>query len=269
MSSHDLATPFHRAASVRHARHRNHLHTVLALCTLFVIGHAQAGSSGNLALTSDYVFRGISQSNQHPALQAGIEQAADNGLYVGAWGSNVSWLADTSSSAAPISSSLELDAYAGWRGTLSPTVSVDVGAQYYAYPGHFPSGFNRADTLELYAGVTLAASKRVNLSAKYSLATTDLFGYADSHGSGYLDLSATFAVDEHWSLAAHAGQQWISHNTAFAYRDWKLGITRGYSNGVALGLAYTGTDADNALYTNPYGHTLARDTVALTLSKAF
>lgn len=269
MSSHDLATPFHRAASVRHARHRNHLHTVLALCTLFVIGHAQAGSSGNLALTSDYVFRGISQSNQHPALQAGIEQAADNGLYVGAWGSNVSWLADTSSSAAPISSSLELDAYAGWRGTLSPTVSVDVGAQYYAYPGHFPSGFNRADTLELYAGVTLAASKRVNLSAKYSLATTDLFGYADSHGSGYLDLSATFTVDEHWSLAAHAGQQWISHNTAFAYRDWKLGITRGYSNGVALGLAYTGTDADNALYTNPYGHTLARDTVALTLSKAF
>ena len=269
MSSHDLATPFHRAASVRHARHRNHLHTVLALCTLFVIGHAQAGSSGNLALTSDYVFRGISQSNQHPALQAGIEQAADNGLYVGAWGSNVSWLADTSSSAAPISSSLELDAYAGWRGTLSPTVSVDVGAQYYAYPGHFPSGFNRADTLELYAGVTLAASKRVNLSAKYSLATTDLFGYADSHGSGYLDLSATCAVDEHWSLAAHAGQQWISHNTAFAYRDWKLGITRGYSNGVALGLAYTGTDADNALYTNPYGHTLARDTVALTLSKAF
>ena len=269
MSSHDLATPFHRAASVRHARHRNHLHTVLALCTLFVIGHAQAGSSGNLALTSDYVFRGISQSNQHPALQAGIEQAADNGLYVGAWGSNVSWLADTSSSAAPISSSLELDAYAGWRGTLSPTVSVDVDAQYYAYPGHFPSGFNRADTLELYAGVTLAASKRVNLSAKYSLATTDLFGYADSHGSGYLDLSATFTVDEHWSLAAHAGQQWISHNTAFAYRDWKLGITRGYSNGVALGLAYTGTDADNALYTNPYGHTLARDTVALTLSKAF
>ena len=269
MSSHDLATPFHRAASVRHARHRNHLHTVLALCTLFVIGHAQAGSSGNLALTSDYVFRGISQSNQHPALQAGIEQAADNGLYVGAWGSNVSWLADTSSSAAPISSSLELDAYAGWRGTLSPTVSVDVGAQYYAYPGHFPSGFNRADTLELYAGVTLAASKRVNLSAKYSLSTTDLFGYADSHGSGYLDLSATFAVDQHWSLAAHAGKQWISHNTAFAYRDWKLGITRGYSNGVALGLAYTGTDADNALYTNPYGHTLARDTVALTLSKAF
>ena len=269
MSSHDLATPFHRAASVRHARHRNHLHTVLALCTLFVIGHAQAGSSGNLALTSDYVFRGISQSNQHPALQAGIEQAADNGLYVGAWGSNVSWLADTSSSAAPISSSLELDAYAGWRGTLSPTVSVDVGAQYYAYPGHFPSGFNRADTLELYAGVTLAASKRVNLSAKYSLATTDLFGYADSHGSGYLDLSATFAVDQHWSLAAHAGKQWISHNTAFAYRDWKLGITRNFANGVALGLAYTGTDADNALYTNPYGHTLARDTVALTLSKAF
>ena len=269
MSSHDLATPFHHAASVRHARHRNHLHTVLALCTLAAIGPAYAGTTGNLSLTSDYVFRGISQNNQHPALQAGIEQAADNGLYMGAWGSNVSWLADTSSSASPISSSLELDTYAGWRGTLSPTVSVDVGAQYYAYPGRFHSGTNRADTLEVYAGVTLAASKRASLAAKYSLATTNLFGYANSNGSGYLDLSAVFAVDEHWSLAAHAGKQWISHNTAFAYRDWKLGITRSFSNGVSLGLAYTGTDADTALYTNPDGHTLAKDTVALTLSKAF
>ena len=144
-----------------------------------------------------------------------------------------------------------------------------MGVQYYAYPGHFPSGFNRADTLELYAGVTLAASKRVSLGAKYSLATTDLFGYADSNGSGYLDLSATFAVDDHWSLAAHAGKQWISHNAAFAYRDWKLGLTRHFANGVTLGLAYTGSTANSALYINPDGHTLARDTVALTLGKTF
>jgi uncharacterized protein (TIGR02001 family) len=269
MSSHDLATPFHRVASLQCTRSRTHACTLLALCTLSAIGHAQAGNSGNLSLTSDYVFRGISQNNQHPALQAGFEHAADNGLYAGAWGSNISWLAETSSSAAPISSSLELDAYAGWRGTPSPAVSVDVGVQYYAYPGHFPSGFNRADTLELYAGVTLAASKRVSLGAKYSLATTDLFGYADSNGSGYLDLSATFAVDDHWSLAAHAGKQWISHNAAFAYRDWKLGITRNFSQGVSVALAYTGSNANDALYTNPWGNRLAKDTLVLTLNKTF
>ena len=119
------------------------------------------------------------------------------------------------------------------------------------------------------SGVTLAASKRVSLGAKYSLATTDLFGYADSNGSGYLDLSATFAVDDHWSLAAHAGKQWISHNAVFVYRDWKLGITRNFSQGVSVALAYTGSNANDALYTNPWGNRLAKDTLVLTLNKTF
>ena len=178
-------------------------------------------------------------------------------------------MSDLSTSAAPISSSLELDVYGGWRGKISDAVSYDVGALYYAYPGSFPAGFNRADTLELYAGLTVAASEHLSLGAKYSVATTDVFGYADSDGSGYLDLSANLALSEGWSLSAHAGKQWIRRNTAFEYTDWKLGVTRSFDNGISVGLAYTGTDADTALYTNAYGNKLARDTVALTLTKAF
>ena len=230
---------------------------------------AHAGTTGSVTVTSDYIFRGTTQTNQEPALQGGLEYAAESGLYIGTWGSNVSWLSDLSSPAAPISSSLEIDVYGGYRGKFSDTVSYDVGALYYWYPGDFPSGFNSADTLEVYAGITVAASEKITLGAKYSVAATDLFGYADSSGSGYLDLSANFVVAEGWTVGAHAGKQWIDGNGAFEYADWKLGVTKAFSNGFSVGLAYTGTDADSALYTNPFGSKIARDTVALTVTKAF
>ena len=110
---------------------------------------AHAGTTGSVALTSDYVFRGVSQTDGKPALQGGIEFASEGGFYAGAWGSNVSWLSDLSTTAAPISSSLELDVYGGYRGKFSNAVSYDVGLLYYAYPGDFPGGFNSADTAEV------------------------------------------------------------------------------------------------------------------------
>ena len=230
---------------------------------------AQAGTTGNVSVTSDYIFRGVSQTNQGPALQGGLEYSAENGFYVGTWGSNISWLSDLSSTAAPISSSLELNFYGGYRGKFSDTVSFDVGALYYLYSGDYPSGFNSADTLEVYAGISVAASEKVTLGAKYSVATTDLFGYTDSSGSGYLDLSANFAVADTWTLSAHAGKQWIDGNGAFEYADWKLGVTKAFSNGFSVGVASSSNDADHALYTNPHGNKIARDTVALTVTKAF
>ncbi|QIL19394.1 TorF family putative porin [Thermomonas sp. HDW16] len=273
MSSHTVATPFHASTTTRtHARNTTRRARIaIAVLALLGFADAQAGTSGNVSLTSDYVFRGLSQTNQKPALQGGVEYASDGGFYIGTWGSNASWLSDLSTSTAPISSSLELDVYGGYRGQFSEAVSYDVGAAYYWYPGDFPSGFNSADTLELYAGVTVDASDKISLGAKYSYAPTDLFGYVDSNGSGYLDLSASFAVADGWSIGAHAGKQWIegNGNSAFEYTDWKLGVTREFDNGFSVGLAYTGTDADDALYTNPLGNKIADDTVALTITKSF
>ncbi len=271
MSSHTVATPFHASTTTRtHARtSTRRARIAAALLALLGIADAQAGTSGNVSLTSDYVFRGVSQSNQNPALQGGVDYSADSGFYIGTWGSSISWLSDLSTSAAPISSSLELDVYGGYRGQFSDAVSYDVGALYYWYPGDFPSGFNSADTLELYAGISVAASEKVSLGAKYSYAATDLFGYVDSDGSGYLDLSANFTVGSGVTIGAHAGKQWVEGNSAFEYTDWKLGVTKAFDNGFSVGLAYTGTDADDALYTNPFGNKVADDTVALTITKAF
>ncbi len=235
-----------------------------ALPLVLAASAAHAGTSGSLALTSDYIFRGISQNDQDPALQGGIEYAADNGLYIGSWGSNISWLSDMSTPAAPISSSLELDVYGGYRGRFTDSVGFDVGALYYWYPGDFPSGFNSADTAELYFGISAGV-----FTAKYSYALTDLFGYADSDGSGYLDAAVNWEFVPSWTLNAHAGKQWIENNEAFEYADWKLGVTKAFDGGFSAALAYTDTDADEALYTNTHGNDIGGDAVVLTLTKAF
>ncbi|WP_240096293.1 TorF family putative porin [Thermomonas flagellata] len=241
----------------------------VGLAGVLLAASAHAGASGSIAVTSDYIYRGITQTNAKPAVQAGMEYAADSGLYLGAWGSSISWLSDLSTPTAPISSSVELDAYGGWRGKLSEALSVDVGLAYYGYPGRFPAGFNSADTAEVYAGATLAANEALSLGAKYSVSVTDLFGYTNSSGSSYLDLNATLNLADGWSVGAHAGRQWIKSNRAYEYTDWKLGVTKAFANGVSLAAAWTDTDADAALYTNAYGRNTARGTLAVTLTKAF
>ena len=129
--------------------------------------------------------------------------------------------------------------------------------------------FNSADTLEVYAGITVAASEKVSLGAKYSISTTDLFGYANSDGSGYLDLTANFAVAEGWTINTHAGKQWIEGNDAFEYTDWKLGLTKDFGQGLAISVAYIDTNADRAVYTNSRGRYMGRATGLLSLTKTF
>lgn len=237
---------------------------------LLAAGHARAATTGSVALTSDYLFRGVSQTNEEPAIQGGIEYAADNGFYVGAWGSSISWLSDLSSDDAPISSDVELDGYLGYRGKFGDSkLGYDVGALYYWYPGDYPSGFNSADTGEIYFGISAGLTDTTTLAAKYSYAVTDLFGYLDSDGSGYLDLSLNWQFVPGWTLNVHGGKQWIENNEDFAYTDWKLGVTKAFDNGFSIAGAYTDTDAEEALYTNAFGNKIADGTFSLTFAKAF
>lgn len=234
-----------------------------ALCALALFtaaGLADAAVSSNVALTSDYVFRGASQTNREPAIQGGFDVTTEGGFYFGTWGSSISWLSDLGD----ISSNVEIDGYAGYRGSFSDTVSYDVGAIYYWYPGSFPSGFNSADTTEVYFGITAGI-----FGLKYSYAVSDLFGYVDSDGSGYLDGSVNWGFADTWTLNLHAGKQWIENNEDFEYVDWKIGATKAFANGFSISAAYVDTDVDTALYTNPFGEVTADETVVLTLSRSF
>ncbi len=74
---------------------------------------APAPFTGNFTLASEYIYRGIGQTNRKPAVQGGFDYAHASGLYVGVWGSNISWLSDLPGD---ISSSIEIDVYGGYKG---------------------------------------------------------------------------------------------------------------------------------------------------------
>ena len=74
---------------------------------LLTAGSASAEVSGSVAVVSDYLFRGVTQTSEKPALQGGITWTHDSGFYVGGWGSSISWLSDADPD---VSSQVELDA---------------------------------------------------------------------------------------------------------------------------------------------------------------
>ena len=213
---------------------------------------AHAGStSGSVAVTSDYLFRGVSQTGRKPALQGGVTWTADSGAYAGAWGSSIGWLSDADPG---VSSQVELDGFLGYSGAFGDSgVGYDIGANYYWYPGDYPAGFNSPNTLELYAGVTWKI-----LGAKYYHSTTDLFGVPGSKGSGDLDVTANWEFTPGWTLDAGVGRQWVKRNRDLDYGYWKLGETRSFGSGFSVAASYNDTDLNGL-----------DDAFVLSLSRAF
>ena len=105
--------------------------------------------TGNMTLTSDYRFRGISQSFRLPAIQGGIDYGHASGFYLGNWNSSVS------GNQYPNGASLEMDFYGGYKWEVSPGIVLDFGTIYYYYPGASYPGLpdSKYDHWEIYAGV--------------------------------------------------------------------------------------------------------------------
>ncbi len=109
--------------------------------------------SMNIGATSDYVFRGITQNSEDPAVQGGVD-ATCGMFYAGIWGSNVNFYSDNDQ---PGDASLEVDLYAGIKPTWGP-LTFDLGVIYYWYPGandgskYSPAG--EVDYVELKGGVS-------------------------------------------------------------------------------------------------------------------
>ena len=93
--------------------------------------------SYNVGVVSDYRFRGITQTNYKPALQAGVDFAHKSGFYLGAWGSNVSWVKEFNGAS---KGDLEIDIYGGFKGEIAKGFGFDVGLISYQYPGNDSGG---------------------------------------------------------------------------------------------------------------------------------
>ena len=211
--------------------------------------------TGNVALTSDYRYRGISQSRLGAALQGGADYShSPTGLYAGVWGSTIKWVDDAGGDA-----NVEIDLYGGKKGEIAPGISYDVGGLYYYYPSN---GLTvSANTFEVYGQVGYGPGY-----IKYSHSVTNLFGFDDSKGSGYLDIGANIDIATGLQLNLHAGHQRVAHNGEFSYSDYKIGLTKdlGFAS-VSLALIKAQTD----LYVSPQNKNLGKSGAVLSLSKTF
>jgi uncharacterized protein (TIGR02001 family) len=200
----------------------------------------------NVGVVSEYRYRGLGQTKGDPALQGGADYAHSSGFYVGAWGSNIKWIKEAGINAndTTVKGPTELDMYGGYKFEASG-VAYDVGYLRYEYLNNTNSKIGaNANTDEFYGAATLGA-----YTAKYSYATSNLFGTTDSKGSTYLDLSATYDLGQGYTLVPHVGRQVVKNHASMTYTDYALTLNKDLGDGLTASVAAIGTNADKTAYT--------------------
>jgi uncharacterized protein (TIGR02001 family) len=190
--------------------------------------------SGNVALTTDYTFRGVSQTDESPAIQGGLDLTAGS-FYLGAWASNINFGTG--------GANLELDVYGGYKTAVGP-VNLDFGVIGYLYPGA-SDDLAELDYWEGYVKPSIALSDQFTLGGAiyYSPEFT-----AESGDGWYYEINGAFTVSDAFSLSGGVGLQTVDLAGFFAGEDQYTTYNFGgaYSTmGLGLDLRYVGTDVDN------------------------
>ena len=174
--------------------------------------------SANVAMTTDYVFRGLSFSNNEAAIQGGFDAEHTSGVYAGIWGSSIDGYGGT-----------EIDYYIGWAGDVGP-VGLDLGVTEYTAPGD--SSF---DGTEFFIGASTDVGP--GSIALYYYDADDYDGQQSWELSGEVPVSMV-------TLSAAWGTQ--DYDTAGAdYDYWTVGASTELG-GFGFSLNYSDTDIDNA-----------------------
>jgi len=230
------------------------LHTIAFAAIAFAAtAQAQETSvgtfSGSVALTSDYVFRGYSQSDEHPAFQPGLNWTTESGFHANIWASNIDFNDGGDAD-------IEADFTAGFAGAVDK-FSYDIGAIYYAYPGtKKKSNYNYWEGYTTFGYDT--GTVKLNGSLFYS---PDFFGGLDDAWA----VQGGFSVPMMEGLVfdAQLGKQLLKKTKGSDYTYWNAGLT--YSLSFAdVGIRYHDTNVANKSCAG-----LCGPRAVLTLSKSF
>ena len=231
----------------------------LLILALLSAGLVQAQVTTNLGATSDYRFRGISQTQKAPALQGGIDYADKSGVYIGNWNSSVSSQLYTNGSG------LESDLYAGYKKEVAG-VTLDVGSYNYFYP-RASVGKTNYDTKEVYVG---AAKGPVSVKVSQSLG--DYFATSNSRGTRYYQADVTYPIaGTKASVLAHAGKTDIANNTTLDYTDYNFGVGYTIAGFDVTAKYYANTNKTTTFETanTLNGQKLYKNAAVLSVSKTF
>ncbi len=185
----------------------------------------QHSTSASVALTSDYVWRGLTQTDEEAAISGSFDYSHASGFYIGTWASNIDFGSE---------SSVEVDVYAGFGGDIADSgFSYDIGFLRYMYPSEGDINWNE------YYG-----------SLSYSFLTafvgyTNEYGGSDNTDATYFDLSAAYDIEGTGiSLAASVGRYDIDN--ADDYTNWKLGASTELA-GFGVDVTYSDTNIDTGI----------------------
>ena len=202
-----------------------------------VVERERPKCTANVALTTDYVFRGESQSDEGPAIQGGFD-CDYRMFYAGVWASSVEFFGDEHTS-------IEVDVYGGIKHKFMDKFEVDLGVIYYAYPdAEYAPGAPEQDYLEVKLGVSTDLTDNINIggtvyySDDYYLEAGETWVYEGSISVGlgtYGHFSPTFTA-----LIGNIDFQDVTGD--FTY--WNAGVEIGFDEKFTLDLRYWGTDDD-------------------------
>lgn len=218
------------------------------VASLFGPAHASE-LSGNVALTSEYIFRGQALSDGNPALQAGIEYAHDSGLFAGAWATTI----DLRSASGR--RDLQLNYYAGYHFASESPVGGSLSLFHYTFPGQ--SGARDYNYTELLATAYFGDSYLVEA------------GYADEYygfdwANRHVELRGNWPLPNAWVIGAGLGWNDIDAAVPTDYLYWDLGVSARYSR-LTIDLRWF----DNETQSGALSWMSAESQLVATLSVAF
>ncbi|MBD9478278.1 TorF family putative porin [Pseudoxanthomonas sp. PXM02] len=195
--------------------------------------------SASFAVTSDYVFRGVSQTDNEIAFQAGLGYSAPFGLYAGVWGSNVDFGSPELGVRGP---NFEVDYFVGWNKDLNDSWNIDLGVNRYTYEGA-SSGYGDIDYNEYIAKVTWSGPVTVG----------GILAYADDYSNTgaeeiYAGLNASYDIGESgFSLGASTGYTSIDAGSdgRTDFYDGSITVSKGFGPATAT-LGYYDTFGSDA-----------------------
>lgn len=202
--------------------------------------------SGNVSFATDYMFRGYTQTNQHPAIQGGVDWAHDSGLYFGAWGSNLDW-----------AGGVELDLYGGYTWEIGG-ISYDFGAVYFLYPDEDDCTLDSGGDCEWdYLEIVLGGSYQAGLMGLSfgALFSPDYWGESGAGGgdSWHFWAGAELPLElngpHDLTLSANVGFTRSDREGFFAagedsYLNWDVGASVSLAKNLALDFRYYGSSLD-------------------------
>jgi len=206
-------------------------------------------TAGSLAITSDYLYRGVSQSSNTAAIQGAMSLNHSSGFYATVWGSSIE------GGVSP--NGLELDPAIGYTGSAGD-VTYDVGVLRYGYPGNS----DRNPFTEVYGSVSMSGAK---LGLAYS---DDFFGETGESIYVYLSYGKEIAG---LNFSAYAGVNMFDEiDVADGYVDYKVAVSKAVS-GITFEAAYVGSDLsdDDCLAFSAIDDTLCEGRAVFTASKGF